>query len=210
MSRKCLIVGGVAGGASAAARLRRLNENDQIIMFEKGPHVSFSNCCLPYYLSGTIENAENLVLMNPKKFKSQYNIEARVNHEVMSIDRANKTVEVKDLTTGETYKESYDKLVLSPGAKPIVPPIPGIEKANIFTIRNVADIDRLHTSIQKIKPSNITIVGGGFVGIECAENLVEAGHKVTLVEALPQILNQFDYEMVQVSMTRWWDLIQTP
>ncbi len=196
--KKYLVVGGVAGGASAAARLRRLSEEDQIIMFEKGPHVSFSNCCLPYYLSGTVKKAEHLVLMSPEKFDRQYNIEARVNHEVVSIDRETKSIEVKNLLTAETYQESYDKLILSPGARPVVPPIPGIEKVNTFTIRNVLDIDRLQKSIETIKPSRITIVGGGFIGIEAAENLVEAGHAVTLVESLPQVLNQFDLEMVQI------------
>ena len=127
MKRKILIVGGVAGGASAAARLRRLSEEDEIIMFEKGPHVSFSNCALPYHLSGLIDEADRLVLMSPEKFLVQYNIQARVNNEVLSINKEEKSVQVKNLLTGETYKESYDKLVLSPGAKPIVPNISGIE-----------------------------------------------------------------------------------
>ena len=198
MGNKYLVIGGVAGGASTAARLRRLSEEDQIIMFERGPHVSFSNCCLPYYLSGTVEKAENLILMTPKKFKTQYNIDARVNNEVVSIDREKKEVKVKNLVTGETYTESYDKLILSPGAHPIVPPIPGIEKANIFTVRNVVDITKLHDGIEEIKPSRITVIGGGFIGIEVVENLVEAGHKVTLVEAQPQVLSQFDMDMVQI------------
>ncbi|MCD6476343.1 MAG: FAD-dependent oxidoreductase [Anaerolineaceae bacterium] len=198
MSKKYLIVGGVAGGASTAARLRRLSEEDQIIMFEKGPHVSFSNCCLPYHLSGIIAHAETLVLMSPEKFMSQYNIEARVNNEVTSIDRTNKEVEVKNSITGENYKESYDKLILSPGAKAIVPPIPGINKATIFTVRNVIDIDKLNQFIKKNNPSRITVIGGGFIGIEVMENLVEAGHTVSLVEAMPQVLLQFDEEMVQV------------
>ncbi len=198
MSNKYLIIGGVAGGASAAARLRRLGEEDQIIMFERGPHVSFSNCCLPYHLSGQIKNAEDLVLMDSERFKGQYNIDARVNHEVISIDREHREVEVKDLLSGETYKESYDKLILSPGATAIVPPIPGIEKANVFTVKNVVDIDNLNQFIQKVNPSRVTVIGGGFIGIEVMENLVEAGHKVSLVEALPQVLNQFDHEMVQI------------
>ncbi|OQK18108.1 pyridine nucleotide-disulfide oxidoreductase [Methyloprofundus sedimenti] len=198
MSKKYLIVGGVAGGASAAARLRRLGEDDEIIMFEKGRDVSFSNCCLPYHLSGQIKKAENLILMNPGLFKSQYNIEARTNSEVLSIDRANKQVEVKNLVSRESYKEPYDKLILSPGARAIVPSIPGIEKANIFTVRNVVDIDKLNKFIHQVKPSRITVIGGGFIGIEVMENLVEAGHKVSLVEALPQVLNQFDDDMVQI------------
>ena len=198
MSKKYLIVGGVAGGASAAARLRRLGEEDQIVMFERGPDVSFSNCCLPYHLSGQIEKAEDLVLMNPKKFKGQYNIDARTNSEVLSIDRINKEIEVKNLISDEIYKESYDKLILSPGANAIVPPIAGIEKANIFTVKNVVDIDRLNKFIKKTNPSRVTVIGGGFIGIEVMENLVEAGYNVSLVEALPQVLNQFDYEMVQI------------
>ncbi len=195
---KYLVVGGVAGGASAAARLRRLSEEDQIIMFEKGPHVSFSNCCLPYYLSGTVKKAEDLVLMTPEKFIGQYNIDARVNNEVIAIDKEKKEVRVKDLLSDKIYTENYDKLILSPGAQPLLPPIPGIEKANVFTVRNVVDIDRLKKEIDKVNPAKITVIGGGFIGIEVAENLIEAGHHVSLVEAQPQVLNQFDYDMVQI------------
>ncbi len=198
MSKKYLIIGGVAGGASAAARLRRLGEDDEIIMFERGPNVSFSNCCLPYHLSGTIEKAEDLILMDPETFKGQYNIDARVNNEVLSIDRAKKEVVVKNLLNGETYRESYDKLVLSPGANPIKPPIPGIEKANVFTVRNVVDIDKLNKFIKKVDPAMITIIGGGFIGVEVMGNLAEAGYNVSLIESHNQILNQFDYEMVQI------------
>ncbi len=198
MTKKYLIVGGVAGGASAAARLRRLGEEDEIIMFEKGPDVSFSNCCLPYHLSGQIKKAEDLILMNPTLFKKQYNIDARTNTEVISIDRARKEVVVKNLLSNETYQESYDKLILSPGARAIVPPIPGIENVNVFTVKNVVDIDKLNTFIHEVKPSRITVIGGGFIGVEVMENLIEAGHQVSLVEALPQVLNQFDYDMVQI------------
>ncbi len=198
MTKKYLVVGGVAGGASTAARLRRLSEEDQIIMFEKGPHVSFSNCCLPYYLSGTVKKAEDLVLMTPEKFIKQYNIDARANNEVISINRKNKEVEVKNLISGKVYTETYDKLVLSPGALPIMPPIPGIEKANVFTVRNVVDIDKLKQEIDRVNPSRITVIGGGFIGIEVVENLVEAGKNVSLVEAQPQVLNQFDIDMVQI------------
>ncbi|SHH82828.1 NADPH-dependent 2,4-dienoyl-CoA reductase, sulfur reductase [Caloranaerobacter azorensis DSM 13643] len=205
MGRKILIVGGVAGGASAAARLRRLSEEDQIIMFEKGSHVSFSNCCLPYHLSGVVEDADSLVLMSPEKFLKQYNIEARVNNEVLSIDRENKEITVKNLLTGEEYKESYDKLILSPGARPIVPPIPGIEKVNVFSIRNVVDIDRLNKFVKSMKTKNVVVIGGGFIGVEAAENLKEAGYDVTLIEAMPQIMKPFDYDMVQILHKELYD-----
>lgn len=198
MSKKILIVGGVAGGASAAARLRRHSEEDQIVMFEKGPHVSFSNCCLPYHLSGTVEKAEDLILMSPEKFASQYHIDARVSQEVVSINRAEKTVTVKHVLSGETYVESYDKLILSPGAKAIVPAIPGIEKAKVFSIRNVVDIDRLNQHIKSTNPQNVTVIGGGFIGVEAVENLKEAGYNVTLIEAMPQIMKPFDYGMAQI------------
>ncbi|RKD25295.1 NADPH-dependent 2,4-dienoyl-CoA reductase, sulfur reductase [Caminicella sporogenes DSM 14501] len=205
MGRKILIVGGVAGGASAAARLRRLSEEDQIIMFEKGPHVSFSNCCLPYHLSGIVEDADSLVLMSPEKFLKQYNIEARVNNEVVSIDRENKEITVKNLLTGEQYKESYDKLILSPGARPIVPPIPGIENVNVFSIRNVVDIDKLNKFVKSMETKDVVVIGGGFIGVEAAENLKEAGYNVTLIEAMPQIMKPFDYDMVQILHKELYD-----
>lgn len=198
MKKKILIVGGVAGGASAAARLRRNSEEDQIIMFEKGPHVSFSNCSLPYHLSGIIDEADKLVLMSPEKFMAQYKIEARVNNEVLSIDRENKYVNVKNILTGEIYKEQYDKLILSPGSKPIVPNIPGSEEVNIFTIRNVVDIDKLNKFVKSIDIKDIAVIGGGYIGVEAAENLREAGYNVALIEATDQILKPFDYDMVQI------------
>ncbi len=197
MSRKILIVGGVAGGASVAARLRRHSEDDQLIVFERGPHVSFSNCSLPYYLSRVVNNSDKLVMMSPEKFKTQYNIEIRQENEVLSIDRKNKSIKVKNLATGEEYNETYDKLVLSPGGKPIVPPIPGIDKANKYTIRNVIDIVKLDEAL-KGEQKKVTVIGGGFIGIEAAENLKEAGHDVTVIEAMPQILRIFDYDMVQI------------
>lgn len=204
MSRKILIVGGVAGGASAAARLRRHSEDDEIIMFEKGPHVSFSNCSLPYFLSGVINKAERLVMMHPEKFKSQYNINVRVLSEVVSIDRSRKVVTVKQLEDGVIYDESYDKLILSPGAKPIIPPIPGIDETNKYSIRNVVDIVKLHDVIKDTK-KRVTIIGGGFIGIETVENLKEAGHDVTLVEAMPQILRTLDDDMVQILHKELYD-----
>lgn len=203
--KKILIIGGVAGGASTAARLRRHSEEDRIIMFEKGPHVSFSNCGLPYHLSGMISEAEKLVLMSPQKFLAQYNIEARVNNEVIEIDRKNKEVVVKDSVTKKTYRESYDKLVLSMGAKPIVPKFEGLDSVNVFTIRNVVDINRLNLFVKERKDKKITVIGGGFIGIEAAENLREAGYEVTLIEAADQILKIFDYDMVQRLQKEMYD-----
>lgn len=198
MAKKIVIIGGVAGGASAAARLRRLDEKNEIVMFERGPHVSFSNCCLPYHLSGKVESHEDLVLMKPDKFYSQYRIDARVYSEVVLIDRANKLVHVRNVVTGEEHDENYDKLVLSPGAKAIVPPIKGIEDVNVFTVRNVVDIAKLNVFIKDNKCKNISVIGGGFIGVEVAENLKEAGYNVTLIEAMDQIMRPFDYDMVQV------------
>lgn len=198
MNKRILIVGGVAGGASAATRLRRNNEKDEIIMFEKGPHVSFSNCALPYHLSGTIQSANRLVLMSPEKFKAQYNIEARVSSEVLSIDKDKKEIKVKNLLTNEIYKETYDKLILSPGARPIVPNIPEIENVNIFTIRNVVDISKLNKFIQDLNVKDVAVIGGGYIGVEAAENLIEGGYNTSLIEATPQILKPFDYDMVQI------------
>ena len=198
MGRKILIIGGVAGGASAAARLRRNSEEDQIIIFERGPHVSFSNCSLPYHLSGVIKDAEDLVLMNPELFLKQYNIDVRVNSEVIAIDRKNKTVMVKRIGSEEEYMETYDKLVLSPGASPIVPKLQGIENVNIFTVRNVIDIDKLNKFVKQMNKKEVTVIGGGYVGVEVAENLSEAGFNVSLIEATKQILRPFDYDMVQI------------
>ncbi|AOR23689.1 FAD-dependent oxidoreductase [Clostridium taeniosporum] len=205
MKKKILIVGGVAGGASAAARLRRNSEEDEIIMFERGPHVSFSNCALPYHLSGVIDSPNRLVLMSPEKFISQYNIKARVNNEVIAIDRENNTVDVRDLVSGEVYKETYDKLILSPGAHPIVPNISGIENVKIFTIRNVVDIDKLNRYLKEIESNDVAVIGGGYIGVEAAENLREAGFNVSLIEATKQILKPFDYDMVQILHKELYD-----
>ncbi|MFA9463163.1 MAG: FAD-dependent oxidoreductase [Velocimicrobium sp.] len=198
MGQKIVVVGGVAGGASVAAKLRRNSESDQIIMLERGPHVSFSNCSLPYHLSGIIKDAQHLVLMNPELFSKQYNIDARVNNEVIKIDRNKKCVTIKKLDSGEEYQETYDKLVLSPGASPIVPTILGMEKVNLFTIRNVVDIDKLNQFVTKLEKKDVTVIGGGYVGVEAAENLSKAGFEVSLIEATSQILRPFDYDMVQI------------
>ncbi len=198
MHKKIVIVGGVAGGASVAARLRRLGEDCQIIMFEAGPHISFSNCSLPYHLSKKIENADDLVLMQPEKFYNQYRIDARIFSEVTEIDREKKEVVVKNAVTGNEYRESYDKLILSPGAKAIVPPIKGLADVNMFTVRNVVDIAKLNVFITENEAKDITVIGGGFIGVEVAENLKEAGYHVTLVEAMDQVMKPFDYDMVQI------------
>ncbi len=199
MGKRVLVVGGVAGGASAAARARRIDESAEIIMFERGPNVSFSNCSLPFHLSGIVENSDDLVLMSPEKFKKRYNIEARVNSEVIKIKREDKKIVVRNLETGEQYEEAYDKLVLSPGANPILPrSIEGITGSNVFTVRNVVDIKKLNDYIVGNNIEDIAVVGGGFIGVEVAENLRLIGKNVSLIEALDQIMSPFDYDMAQI------------
>lgn len=198
LSKKFLIVGGVAGGASTAARLRRLDEKAEIIIFEKGPNVSFSNCSLPFHLSGIVENSDKLILMTPQGLQTKYNIEARVQQEVVRINREKKTITIKDLKTNRDYEESYDTLILSPGASPIVPDLEGIHSKHVFTIRNVADIDRLNWYLQTDNVQDIAVVGGGFIGVEVAENLKLAGYNVSLVEFGQQIMAPFDYDMAQI------------
>lgn len=205
MAQKILIVGGVAGGASTAARLRRHSEEDQIIMFEKGPHVSFSNCSLPYHLSGIVEEVDDLVLMDPELFMDQYNIDARINNEVTSIDRENKRVTVKNTVTGEVYTEGYHKLVLSTGATPIWEEIPGVDSMNVFTIRNVVDIDNLNKFVKQRDIKDILVIGGGFIGIEAAENLRLSGCNVSIVVSSRQVLNVYDYDMVQIFHKELYD-----
>ena len=199
MNKKILVVGGVAGGASVAARARRLDEHAEIIILERGPHVSFSNCALPYFLSRTVADSADLVMMDPAQFKKKYNIEVRTEHEVTAINRAEKTVTVKSLADGKEYSEAYDVLILSPGGAPILPgSIEGIRNENVFGIRNVIDIVRLDEYIRTRKATDIAVVGGGFIGCEIAENLVRAGYKVTLIEALNQVMTPFDYDMAQI------------
>lgn len=195
---KFVIIGGVAGGASTAARIRRMDEQAEIIMFEKGPHVSFSNCSLPFYLSGIVEDSDKLVLMDPVAFKNKYNIEARVRQEVTAINRKEKTVTILNMLTGEMYEESYDRLVLSPGASPIVPNLEGVNSKHVFTVRNVEDIEHLQNYIQTKDINNIAVIGGGFIGVEVAENLKLAGRNVSLIEFANQIMMPFDYDMVQI------------
>ncbi|MDO5033741.1 MAG: FAD-dependent oxidoreductase [Eubacteriales bacterium] len=198
MSKRILVIGGVAGGASTAARARRLDESAEVVMFEKGPHVSFSNCCLPFYLSRIVPESDNLVLMDPEQFKKQYNIDALVDEEVVAINREQKTVSVQS-KDGKVREEAYDILMLSPGANPIMPgSIKGLDKPHVFTVRNVVDIVALDEYVREVDAKNVVIVGGGFVGLEVMENLRLADRNVTLVEAMDQIMTPFDYDMAQI------------
>src|SRR5690625_4134105 len=198
MTKKILVVGGVAGGAAVAARVRRLDESAEIIMFDKGHHVSFSNCSVLYHLSGIVEEGEELVLMSLYKFKDRYNLEATVQEEVIQMKRYKKTITIKDLTSNKIYEEDYDKLVLSPGASPIRPNLEGIDKSNVFTVRNVVDIENLNTYIKQKGVKDIAVIGGGFIGVEVAENLKLADYNVTLVEFANQVMASFDYDMAQI------------
>ncbi|MHA6252345.1 FAD-dependent oxidoreductase [Oceanobacillus sp. CAU 1775] len=198
MHKKIVIVGGVAGGASVAARVRRLDENAEIIMFEKGPHVSYSNCSLPYHLSGIVADSESLIMVSPDTFKTRYNIDARTNQEVLQVNREKQTITIEDLNTEETYEESYDKLILSPGAAPIKPNLEGINNTNVFTVRNVTDIENLSNFITQENMKDLVVIGGGFIGVEVAENLKLAGYNVSIVEFADQIMAPYDYDMVQI------------
>ena len=199
MSKKYLVVGGVAGGMSAAARIRRLDPYADIQVFEKGPHVSFSNCCLPFHLSGVVPTADDLILMTPELLKNQYNLDVKVQHEVIKINKEEKTIVIKKVDTGEEYKESYDKLIISPGARAIRPSsIKGVDRDNVFTVKNVVDIDRLKKYIDTNNVEDVAVIGGGFIGLEVMESLREAGKNVTLVEGTDQILAPMDYDLVQI------------
>ncbi len=198
MSRKILIVGGVAGGASTAARLRRMDENAEIVMFEKGPYISFANCGLPYYIGGTIEERDALLLQTPEAMHARFNIDVRVENEVLSVDAEKKTVTVKDHRANRTYEETYDKLVLSPGSTPLKPPIKGIDAPNIFTLWNVPDVDRIKASINDLKPKRAAVIGGGFIGLEMAENLHDLGIEVAIVEMADQVMAPLDFDMAQI------------
>lgn len=194
MTEKILIVGGVAGGMSAATRLRRLNENAEIIVFEKGPYVSFANCGLPYYVGGEIAEREKLIVQSAKALKNRFNLEVRENSEVIAIDSEGKKVTV--VSNGESYVESYDKLILSPGAKPLIPQIKGLNQAtNVFSLRNIPDVDKIMTYLKAKAPKSATIIGAGFVGLEMAENLAKRGLSVTIVEKAPHVLPTIDREM---------------
>ena len=195
--KKVLIVGGVAGGASTATRLRRLDENLEIIIFEKGEYVSFANCGLPYHIGDVIQNRESLLVQTPESLKARFNLDVRVNSEVIKVNGENKKVRVKT-KNGEEYEENFDFLVLAPGAKPLFPPIKGIESKKIFTLRNINDMDRIKSEIKNNNIKKATVIGGGYVGVETAENLKHLGIDTTLIEAAPHILAPFDSEISNV------------
>lgn len=196
---KIVVIGGVAAGASAAARLRRLDSQAQIIVFERGEHAAFSNCSLPYYLGGVVADESNLVVMTPELFWMRYRIEVRTGSEVTAISRDDHCVQVREVTTGREYSEHYDKLIVAPGAAPIRPrSIPGIMNQNVFTMRNVRDAANFKTYLETVHARDVVVVGGGFIGIEAAENLTEAGYVVHLIEGLNQILAPFDEDMAQI------------
>jgi NADPH-dependent 2,4-dienoyl-CoA reductase/sulfur reductase-like enzyme/rhodanese-related sulfurtransferase len=197
MRRKIVVVGGVAGGASAAAKARRQDEFAEIIVFEKGPYISFANCGLSYYISGEIADRSNLFLQTPESFKVRHNIEVKVNHKVMKILREKKCVVVSDLSSGREFEESYDKLILAPGALPIVPPLPGIQAKNVFTVRSIPDIDNIQQYLNDRSITQVAVVGGGYIGLEMTEALLTRGLSVKVIEKANQILPPMDREMTQ-------------
>lgn len=192
---KVVIVGGVAGGATAATRIRRLDEHAQITVFERSGYISYANCGLPYYIGEVIEDSEELTLQTPESFQTRFRINVKVKHEVIDIDAKRKTVTVRNLDTGEEFEEGYDKLILSPGAKPIRPDLPGIDSKNLFSLRTVEDTFRIRRFAEEHKPKTAVMVGGGFIGLEVAENLCELGVKVTVIQRGNQLLNTLDYDM---------------
>ena len=193
--KKVVIIGGVAGGASAAARLRRLDENAHIVVVERGPYISFANCGLPYYLGGTIQDRAALTLQTPESFKARFNVDVRVFSEAVSIQPDNKTITIHNHNTGEEYEESYDSLILSMGADAAMPPIPGIDSKKVFTVRNIPDTVAVKTYIEEHQAKKAVVAGGGFIGLEVAENLHELGMDVTLVEMADQVIPSIDADM---------------
>ena len=192
---KVVIVGGVAGGATAAARIRRLDEQAEIVVFERSGYISYANCGLPYYIGGVIEDPEELTLQTPESFFRRFRIHMKVRHEVTAIHPEKKTVSVKDLETGAVFEEAYDKLFLSPGAKPVWPNLPGMDSDKLFTLRTVEDTLRIKAFVDQNKPRSAVMVGGGFIGLEVAENLRELGLEVTIVQRPKQLMNPFDADM---------------
>lgn len=197
---KLVIIGGVAAGASAAAKARRCNEEAEILLFEKGEHISYATCGLPYYLSGVIKKHDDLLVTDAAFFKERFNVDIRTNHEVISINRDRKTVSVRRTDTREEFEESYDKLIYGPGADPIMPPITGLDADFVFTLKTLADTDKIYAFMQEHKPQKAIIIGGGLIGIEAMENFVVAGMEVSIVEFMPQILTFLDPEMAAVAL----------
>jgi NADPH-dependent 2,4-dienoyl-CoA reductase/sulfur reductase-like enzyme/rhodanese-related sulfurtransferase len=195
--RRVLIVGGVAGGASCAARLRRLDEGVEIVVFDRGPHVSFANCGLPYFVGNVITEERQLVVASPDLFRDRFAIDVRTRHDVRAIDRARRTVTVRDLVTDTDATEPYDALVLAPGAAPIRPPLPGIDLPGIFAVRTIPDTVRIRAWLDEHRPARALVVGGGFIGLEMAENLAHRGLAITVLEKLSQVMPPLDPEMAQ-------------
>ena len=198
MGARLLVVGGVAGGATAAARARRLDEKVEIILFERGEYVSFANCGLPYYVGEVIKKREDLLVTTASDLKKRYNIDVRIFTEVTSIDPGEKKVLAKNLRTGETYSETYDKLILAPGAEPVRPPLDGIHLDTVFNVRNIPDCDSIKALVDQEKPHRAVVVGGGYIGLEMVDNLVQRGVQTTVVEMLDQVLPPLDYEMASM------------
>ncbi|MFP4039687.1 MAG: FAD-dependent oxidoreductase [Desulfosudaceae bacterium] len=198
MPNRLIIIGGVAGGATAAARSRRLDETAEIILFERGEYISFANCGLPYYLGGVIEERDELLVTTAEDLARRYRIDVRVNSEVLSIDRQTREVTAKDLTSDTVYLEKFDKIILSPGAAPIQPPLEGLNLQNIFTVRTIPDIDHIKKMVDEQRPRSAVVVGGGFIGLEMAENLARRKIAVTIVEMLDQVMAPLDFEMARM------------
>ena len=196
--KKVVIIGGVAGGASCAARLRRLDESAQIVLLERGEYISYANCGLPYHVGDVIKARQSLLLQTPEAMKKKFEVDVRVNNEVVAIDREKKIVTVKRVDSGDTYTESYDVLVVSTGSSPLRPPIPGIDSSRVQTLWTVPDTDRIRALVREQGVKSAAVIGGGFIGLEMAENLKHAGLTVSLIEALDQVMSPIDFEMAQL------------
>ena len=201
-AKRILIVGGVAGGASAAARARRLSEDAEIVIFERGPHVSFANCGLPYHIGGEIADRNKLLLQTPESLRARFNLDVRVNSEVTRIDRAKKEIEVREVQSGRVYREVYDALILAMGAAPLKPPIPGIDRAGHFVLRSIPDMDAILAWISKRNSKRAVVVGGGYIGLETAEQLHRHGLEVSIAEALPQVMAPVSYTHLTLPTNR--------
>lgn len=195
---KVVIVGGVAGGATAATRIRRLDENAQIIVIERTGYISYANCGLPYYIGGVIKDKDDLTLQTPESFLERFQIDVRVEQEVTGIDASKKTVTIKRLDNGQEYEESYDKLILSPGARPVRPDLPGIDDNRVFFLRTVEDTFKIRAFVENTKPETAVMIGGGFIGLEIAENLIDLGVKVTIIQRPDHVMNTLDYDMASL------------